>query len=303
MNRREMLQKTGAAAVAAGLSSFPLRWVQADEGSAKKRVFMFTKSGTYEHDVVKRHGHSSPAERILTELGKKHGFEVTCSKDGRDFDNSDLGQFDAFFFETQGNLLEKGVDGEPPMSEKGKKHFLDLIAQGKGFVGSHCASDTCHSHGSSNENQSPEQQDPYIRMLGGEFVRHDAQQRAWMRVADHHFPGLKGIDDFALLEEWYALKNFNPHLHVILVQDTTGMKGKDYQRPSYPATWAHRYHKGRVFYTSMGHRDDVWENPIFQQILLGGLSWAVGNAKADVTPNLNKAAPEASKLPDYQRQG
>ena len=27
--------------------------------------------------------------------------------------------------------------------------------------------------------------------------------------------------------------------------------------------------KGRVFYTSMGHREDVWDNPLFQNLLLG----------------------------------
>jgi hypothetical protein len=55
--------------------------------------------------------------------------------------------------------------------------------------------------------------------------------------------------------------------------------------------------KGRVFYTSMGHREDVWTNPIFQSILLGGVSWAMGNVEADVTPNLELVTPEHSKLP------
>ena len=47
----------------------------------------------------------------------------------------------------------------------------------------------------------------------------------------------------------------------------------------------------------MGHREDVWENPMFQQILLGGLSWAFGDVEADVTPNLKAAAPHADVLP------
>jgi type 1 glutamine amidotransferase len=54
--------------------------------------------------------------------------------------------------------------------------------------------------------------------------------------------------------------------------------------------------KGRVFYTSMGHREDVWENPLFQQLLLGGIAWATGNVSADVTPNLSKVTPRASEL-------
>jgi type 1 glutamine amidotransferase len=49
--------------------------------------------------------------------------------------------------------------------------------------------------------------------------------------------------------------------------------------------------KGRVFYTSMGHREDVWTNPLFQQIILGGMAWAVGNVEAEVKPNLMEACP------------
>ena len=64
-----------------------------------------------------------------------------------------------------------------------------------------------------------------------------------------------------------------------------------YDRPAFPATWAREYGKGRVFYTSMGHREEVWLNPIFQSILLGGLSWAFGNVQADITPNIEKVAP------------
>jgi hypothetical protein len=44
----------------------------------------------------------------------------------------------------------------------------------------------------------------------------------------------------------------------------------------------------------MGHRDDVWSNPVFQKVLVGGLRWAVGNVEADVTPNIDKVTPEAN---------
>jgi uncharacterized protein len=117
-----------------------------------------------------------------------------------------------------------------------------------------------------------------------------------MRVVDPAFPGAKDLSDFDLFEEWYALKNFSPDLHVILVQETDGMDGKMYQRPAFPATWARMHHRGRVFYTSMGHREDVWQSKTFQQLLLGGLSWALGNVEANVTPNLESVTPHAAEL-------
>ncbi len=319
MNRREMLVTTGAAAWTLGLgrSAFPLGWSAAAD-APKRLLLMYTRSQGYEHDVVKRpnrlsdnflkdfglakDGKLSLAESIVTELGEKHGFEVTATKDGRVFVNEDLNKFDAFLFETTGDLTKEGGDKEPPMPPEGKQALLKAIENGKGFVGFHCASDTFHSPGRGDQNQPPDKIDPYIAMVGGEFISHGQQQKAWMRVVDKSFPGAKNLSDFELNEEWYALKNFAPNLHVILVQDTRGMvnplKGYQmYQRPDFPATWARMHHKGRVFYTSMGHRHDVWKNPIFQDLLLGAVNWTTGNADADVTPNLEKSAPQAGELP------
>ena len=297
MNRREMLCRSAAAVATLGVSNLPLGWAASKE-TPKRRILMYTKSEGYQHDVVKRgqDGKLSLAEQIVTDLGAKHGFEVTCTKDGAVFVPETLAKYDAFLFETQGDLTKLGVDKQPPMRSEGKNVLLKAIAAGKGFVGCHCASDTFHSAGPRDRNQEPAKRDPYIAMLGGEFIVHGDQQKAWMRVVDHDFPGARKLKDFELMEEWYSLKNFAADIHVILVQDTQGMKGKDYARPSFPATWARKHHKGRVFYTSMGHRDDVWKNRVFQEPLLGGLSWAVGNVKAELPPNLEKVAPKAMEL-------
>ncbi len=61
-------------------------------------------------------------------------------------------------------------------------------------------------------------------------------------------------------------------------------------------TWARNYGKGRVFYTSMGHREDVWDNPMYQGLLLGALAWATGQVDADIEPNIKKVTPDYDKL-------
>lgn len=294
MNRRQMLKTT---MFGIGLSAFPFGWVAGAQTGKKKRVLMFTRSQGFEHSVIKRKGSElSHAERIFTELGSKHGFDVTATKDGRVFLPEEIAKYDAFFFYTTGDLTKEGGDKQPPMPPEGKTALLKAIQDGKGFLGSHCASDTFHSPGDRRANQEKHQVDPYLAMLGGEFIVHGAQQKAWMRVVSPQFPGAKDVKDFQLHEEWYALKNFTPDLHVILAQDSEGMKGAEYQRPLFPATWARMHGKGRVFYTSMGHREDVWTNPTFQQLLLGGAAWALGNVDADVTPNVQKTTPKASEL-------
>src|SRR5437588_6803706 len=112
MNRREMLCRSAAAAAALGVSRLPQAWT-ASRDSPKRRVLMYTKSEGYQHDVVKRGKDNklSLAETIATDLGRKHGFEVTCEKDGRVFLSDTLKDYDGFLFETQGDLTkEKSVD-------------------------------------------------------------------------------------------------------------------------------------------------------------------------------------------------
>jgi type 1 glutamine amidotransferase len=266
--------------------------------AAPKKVLFFSKSQGFEHDMIKEHGgEMSAAAKILQELGEKNNIEFTFSKDGSLFTPENIAKYDAFCFYTTGDLTETGTDGNPPMPKEGKAAFLQAIHDGKGFVGIHSATDTFHSPGSRYKNDG-ENADPYIKMIGGEFIIHGEQQAAHQICVDSKFPGMSAVpDDFGPKEEWYSLKNFAPNLHVLLVQHTEGMKGAPYQRPDYPSTWAHLYGEGHVFYTSMGHRNDVWTNPVFQQVLAGGLKWATGQVDADVTPNLDTVAPQASKLP------
>ncbi len=303
MNRRQWLQQSALAALVLGSSRLPQAW-SADDAGKRRRLLMYTRSASFQHSVITRKGGQlSLAERLVTELGKKHNIDVICEKDGRIFESEDFPKIDGFLFETTGDLTsEKSQDGSPPMSRTGKKALLDAVAGGKGFIGCHCASDTFHSPGDRFENTPRSRIDPYLAMLGGEFIRHGQQQKAWMRVIDADFPGIKGQKDFQMHEEWYALKNFAPDLHVILVQDTEGMKNADYQRPKYPATWARKHDKGRVFYTSMGHREDVWESEIMQKMIAGALAWTLGRVEAEVAPNLQDAAPKASELPALQKR-
>jgi type 1 glutamine amidotransferase len=288
-----------------------------------KRVLFFTKCSNFEHSVVKeKNGEPSWCEKILAELGPKHGIQFTFSKDGSLFTPEYLAQFDAFFFYTSGDLLAAGKDGNPPMTAAGKAALLDAVKNGKGFVGAHSAADTFHTgETTATDTNQPrtwryqnlgDKADPYIQMLGGELIVHGTQQIAKIRVADPKFPGLANRgESFELLEEWYSMTNFAPDIHVLLVQETGSMRdpnanGKDwppagwdtpYKRPPYPSTWARMHGKGRVFYTSIGHREDTWASPLFQEILFGGLAWALHEVDADVTPNLKQVTPGAMELP------
>jgi hypothetical protein len=300
-DRRDFLKQVGVASAGAWLATGTgTSAVGAPRiGSNKKRSLLFlTKSSGYQHGVVKRDGDKlSHAERVLTELGQQNNFEVNCTKDARIFSSGDIDRYDTFVFYTTGDLTTKGgQDNSPAMTPEGERNLYDLVRGGKGFVGSHCASDTFHTPGEALENQKTPS--TFVAMLGGEFFSHHAEQVARMTVADPGFPGVEKLGDgFDLHEEWYSLKNFAPDMHVILRQETYGMEGPNYMRPAFPATWARMHGKGRVFYTSMGHREDVWTNDVFHAVLLGGIAWANRNVDADLTPNMNKVTPYATEMP------
>ncbi len=289
MKRRDVL--IGAGVSLLGASAFPLGWTAAAEKKTQK-VLYFTRSNGFEHEAVKRKNDQlGYGEKALIEMGKAAGFEVEVTKDGAVFDG-DLSKWDCIAFYTSGNLTGKGKDPGADMTEEGKKKLLAAIADGKPFVGFHSATDSFRSKGI----------DPYIAMIGGEFISHGPQQVAALTNVSPKFPGVEGIDKLSLNEEWYAMGKFAKDLHVILVQETAGMKGDCYQRPNFPATWARMHNKGRVYYTSFGHRDDIWTNPTVQKIILGGMAWALGNVQADVTPNIEKVTPQANQLPEPQKK-
>ena len=71
-------------------------------------------------------------------------------------------------------------------------------------------------------------------------------------------------------------------VHVLLSLDTGKtdisdlgpevVKGGDY-----PQAWSRTFGTGRSFYTSLGHRDDIWStDPIFRAHVTGGIRWALG---------------------------
>ena len=290
LDRRAMLRLTGAAM---GASAFG-RPAMASQDTPRKKVLYFTKSSGFQHSVVTRDG-DAPAhsEKIFTEICKEHGYDVTASKDGRLFEPDQIGEWDAFAFYTTGDLTTPGTDNAPPMSPEGYKALLDSVRDGKGFIGMHCATDTFHSTGG--------QISPYIEMIGGEFFSHGPQQVVPIEVSDREFPGAGAFGArFEINDEWYSLINLSEDLHVIMVQLTEGMQSgprNEYDRPNYPMTWLKPYGDGKVFYTSMGHREDVWTNPKYQGLLIGGLDVVTGKTEADMAPNITSATPGYAESP------
>jgi hypothetical protein len=285
MKRREALQSLGAL-VLGGSAAF----AAPATCQRRRRILFFSRSVLFEHSVVRREGQKlSLAERLFSEIAGRAGLDVECTKDGDVFDHG-LDQYAAVVSYTCGRpadlMKPQGKDGSRPLTERGWKSFDAAVRAGKPFVAVH----------------------PGLWLLpeaaGADCLGHGSQQVARIKVVSPRFPGAEKLaDSFSLMEEWFSLIRFAKDLHVILVQDCAGMnmdKPADrrcYDRPPFPAAWARMHGRGRVFYTSLGHREDVWTNKLFEQILTGGLKWALGDLEADITPNIGQVAPQANAFP------
>jgi type 1 glutamine amidotransferase len=231
----------------------------------KKRVLLITESKGFKHSVVNRG--KEPlclVEKTFLALAQKYGFfEVDCTQDSRSVINSDnLKKYDAVFFYTTGEL---------PLSDVQKSDLLAFVRNGKGFGGSHCATDTLYKW------------KDYGELVGGYFDGHPWHQKIRVIVEDKTHPATKHLgDSFEITDEIYQFKApyGRDKLHVLMKLDMDSVDsvkkpGKRADKDNALA-WVHDYGKGRVFYTALGHREEVWNDPRFQQHIIGGLRYLFG---------------------------
>ncbi len=274
--------------------------VFAQDAAPRKKVLYFSYSNGFQHDPVKLvDGGPSVSDVAMVELGKKHGYEVVCTKDGAVFDG-DLDQYAAFAFYTSGNLSNDPDENKPGarITDTGREKFFAAIRAGKGYLGFHSANDTWRSGGDNYVNDPPEKINPYIKIVGAEFTSHGPQQEADVIITQPAaLPWFKSKGEkFRYYDEWYAFKNFADDMHVLAVLDTEGMKGDQYRRPPFPMVWARMEGKGRVVFSGLGHRNEYWKDEHMMEMVNDLLQYAMGEGEIDITPNLEKTAPGAKTL-------
>lgn len=203
-------------------------------------------------------------ETTFMNLAQKTGlFDVVCSQNSRaEISGDQLKNYDAVFFYTTGEL---------PLSESQKSDFLAFVRNGKGFGGSHCATDTLYKW------------KEYGEMIGGYFDGHPWTQKIRVIVEDQKHAATKHLgDSFIIDDEIYQFKTpySREKLHVLMKLDMTSVKnpGKRADKDN-ALSWIHEYGKGRVFYTALGHRPEVWNDDRFQQHVIGGLRYMFGMEK------------------------
>ena len=148
--------------------------------------------------------------------------------------------------------------------------------QGKGFVAAHVALTAFEGW--------PE----FGELLGGRYDEHPWNTASGTIInedpsfpATMHFPAT-----FPFVDEFYQAKDFSrDKAHVLLRLDVSKMPANPQLRNSdFPLAWAKTYGKGRVFYSSLGHAPETWDNRNVAQMYFEAIRWALGLSDGDVTP-------------------
>ncbi len=303
---------------AAALLSANIATAAEKPAEAQKRLLVITQSAGFVHGVVKRPNENelSLAEKTLVEIGNKNNIDVVCSQNAREMITAEnLAKFDGLFFYTTGDLK---------LSDTQKADMLGWIKSGKGFAGSHCATDTYYNW--------PE----YGNLIGAYFDGHPWHTKVTVIVEDTKHPSTKHLgDSFVITDEIYQFRDpySRDKLHILMKLDpkwTAEQRDNEQKKleedkkkllaeaakleadgkaeeakkktkeaenrrggihrtdNDFAVAWTREYGKGRVFYTSLGHRDEVWKDERFQQHMLGGLRYVLGLEKADAKPSGSK---------------
>lgn len=225
----------------------------------KVNVLVYTKNGKgYVHDNI------AAANAAVRQLGKQYGFHVEVSDDPAGFAEDKLKKYTLVIFNNTNNEVFDN-------SEQ-RVAFMRYIQAGGGFVGLHSAAGT------------ERQWTWFKRMIGASFLRHAKHQPFKEIIIDHHHPSTSFLPlTWQREDECYFFKEYNPDIHVLAVHDLGTLDDKDkptyYGGTSSPSVWCHEFDGGRQWYTSLGHDSTTYATTEFQQHIMGGIIWVIGENK------------------------
>lgn len=269
------------------------------EAAPKKLLVLGTTTG-FRHTTI------MAIEKVLTQLGNEsHEFTLdfvnqppnkppTPGKNATDAEKAVFAEAEAKWEISLKEALKKmapeslknydgvvfaSTSGDLPIPDP--QGFLDWIKAGHAFIGIHAASDTFH------------QWPAFFEMLGAEFDHHGAQVSIECINADPQHPSTAHLGKTWTItqEEVYQFKNYDStKVHDLLWLDKSPDPLPRQVSGHYPVAWCKTYGTGRVFFTSLGHREDIIiTDPAvkdrinsveiataYHQHLLGGIEWALG---------------------------
>jgi uncharacterized protein len=240
----------------------------------RKKVLAIGEEKGYRHEAV------THALTFIERAGHESGLWDTyirtdtepLTKQKLEYNAKNLNDFDAVVLYTGGTL---------EMTDSQKTDFLSFVHDdGKGFVGIHSAAITW--------TKWPE----YVDMVGGTFDEHPwGTFDAPVIVEDPQFPGMsQWPHSFTIKDEIYQMKSFSrEQCHVLMRLDSAKL---NFNNPrvhradkDFAVAWTKTYGKGRVYYSTLGHVEENWDQPEFQKMYFEAIRWALGLVDGSTVPH------------------
>jgi type 1 glutamine amidotransferase len=212
----------------------------------------------------------------LRKLSVEQGFHIDVSEDPSIFYDENLQKYHAIIFANTNNDVFDTDEQRIAMKR--------YVQAGGGFVGIHIAIGT-------ERNWTW-----FKQMIGGTFDRHPPYQKFQVKAIDRSHPSVTHLPErWTIEDEPYYVKEYNPEVRVLVAHDLTTITDRQ-EKPNdfgkyYPAVWCNTFDGGRQWFTSFGHDDHIYQDPLFMQHILGGIKWVI----ADGLPNYVNAYSTALK--------
>jgi uncharacterized protein len=232
-----------------------------------KHILVIGQTKGFEHDSI------SPAMAAIYNMGRESGlWDTEMRTDTELLTKKDLGR-NAKTLNYFDLLIFASTTGELDLDASQKADILSFVHDdGKGFVGIHAALDTNYNW--------PE----YGEMIGGWFDQHPwGTFNAPIINESPDFPAVRHFPKaFVKYDEIYQPKAWSREkVNVLLSLDASKLNYENNPRihrddHDFAVAWSKSYGKGRVFYSTLGHTEEAWQDPDISKMYFEAIRWALG---------------------------
>jgi type 1 glutamine amidotransferase len=206
------------------------------------------------------HGYRDQAFYLANVLENTGRFEVTIGEDAAILETPAMRKYDLIIVNADRR------DPEFKFTQGQQEALFEFVRSGHGYVSIHGA-----------DNAAADWLPTWKEMLGGVFSHFglpDGRTRKGkftVKIADTSSPVTRGLGDFPIEDELYY--------QLQLMPDVQPLATIEYQGTAWPVAWTRSFGKGRVFHTTMGHRDfgpnkkDPLHDANLSRLVVQGIEW------------------------------
>lgn len=240
------------------------------------RALVFSKTAGYRHVEAIAAG-----KKAFLKMAAEHGFIADTTEDASAFNEENLKRYSAVvFLNASGDVF----------NEQEQNSFQRFIQAGGGFMAIHGPTDA--------ERDWPW----YGKLIGAYFDSHpsnpNVRKGTYVIVDKDHPATHQGLPErWERTDEFYNFQKMSPAITPLINIDESSYEGGN-MGDNHPMVWYQEYDGGRMFYTAMGHTIETYSEPLFLQMVWGGLQYVMGGADPDP---LNYEKVRTKKMPEENR--